>query len=50
MGLILIEREDGNMDWIHSAQDGNQWKAALKWQLTFGFHKILGISWVAKQY
>jgi hypothetical protein len=28
------------MDWIDLAQDRDQWRA----QLTFGFHKMLGIS------
>jgi hypothetical protein len=33
---------DVDVDWIHLAQDGNQWKALVN-VIIFTFHKILGI-------
>jgi hypothetical protein len=33
------------MDWIHLTQDRDQWKVLVN----FGFHKMLGSSWVVAQ-
>jgi hypothetical protein len=30
------------VDWIHMAQDRDQWRALVKTAMNFGFHKILG--------
>jgi len=32
------------MDWMHVAQDRDQWRALSKWQWAFGFHNGQGIS------
>jgi hypothetical protein len=36
-------------DWIGLAQDRDQWRALVNKLWTFGFHKMLGSSWVAAQ-
>jgi hypothetical protein len=38
-----------NMDWIHLVQFKDKWQATWIWYWTFGFHKILGISWLAEE-
>jgi hypothetical protein len=45
--MDLREIEGGGMDWIHLAQDGDQWPALATW--TYGFHKILVNSWIAER-
>jgi hypothetical protein len=32
------------MDWIHVAQDGNEWCAPVNMVMKFTFHKMLGNS------
>jgi hypothetical protein len=35
------------MEWIHLAQDRDQWRDLMNTAMNFRFHKILGSSWVA---
>jgi hypothetical protein len=37
------------MVWIDVAQDRDQWRALVNMVWTFGFHKMLGSSWIAIQ-
>jgi hypothetical protein len=34
----------GDVDWIHWAQDRDRWRALANTVVTFGFHKMRGIS------
>jgi hypothetical protein len=34
----------GGMDWIDLAQVRDQWRALVNTIITFGYHKMLGIS------
>jgi hypothetical protein len=38
------------MDCIHQAYDKDKWRLLEKWQGSFGFHKILGNSWLAGEH
>jgi hypothetical protein len=34
----------GGMNWIHLAEDGDQWWALVNTVINFQFHKVLGMS------
>jgi hypothetical protein len=38
-----------DMDWIDLAEDRNRWQALVNMVINFGFHKMRGISWLAKK-
>jgi hypothetical protein len=42
--MVLIGIELVSMDWIDLAQDSDQWRALVNSEISFGFHKMLGIS------
>jgi hypothetical protein len=42
--MDLREIGFGGVDWIHWAQDGDRWRALVNTVITFGFHKMRGIS------
>jgi hypothetical protein len=44
--MYLRETGCGEMDWMHLAQDRDQWRAHVN-TVTFGLHKMLGSSKVA---
>jgi hypothetical protein len=47
--MYLREIGWGGIDWIDLAQDRDQWRALVKTVMYFGFHKMLGSSWVAER-
>jgi hypothetical protein len=38
----------GSMDWIDLAQERDRWQASVTTVMTFGFHNIWGMSWLAE--
>ena len=42
--MNLQEVECGDMDWIKLAQDRGRWQEVVNLVVTFGFHKMQGIS------
>jgi hypothetical protein len=40
--MYLREKERGGVDWIHLAQDRDQWRALVNMVINFGFNKVLG--------
>jgi hypothetical protein len=39
----------GVMDWIHLAQDTDQWRALVNTVMKLQVHRMLGYSWVSAQ-
>ena len=42
--MELQEVEGGCGDWMELAQDRDRWRALVSTVITFGFHKMRGIS------
>jgi hypothetical protein len=42
--MVIQEVGSGSMDWIELAQNRNRWRALVNVVMTFGSHKIQGIS------
>jgi len=42
--MDLQEVGCGGVDWIDVAQDRDKWQALVNAAITFGFHKLRGIS------
>jgi hypothetical protein len=46
MKMDLQEIAWKDLDWIYLVQDRNRWWAVLNIVMNFGFHKVVGISWL----
>jgi hypothetical protein len=47
--MDLEETGSEGVDWIHLAQDRDQWRALVNTVMNLRVHNMLGISWVDEQ-
>jgi hypothetical protein len=40
----ILDKWDGDMDWIDRTQDKDRWRAVVNAVMNLGFHKMWGIS------